>query len=40
MGLVLRRKEEAGDGVLRMINAQVPTEIMVVDRITHQENGK
>lgn len=39
MGLVLRRKEEAGGGVLRMINAQVPTEIMGVDGITYQ-NGK
>lgn len=39
MGLVRRRKEAAGDGALRMSNAQVPTEIMRVDGITHQENG-
>lgn len=40
MGLVLRRKEEAGDGELRIINIQMSTEAMGVDGITLQANVK
>ena len=40
MGLVLRRKEEAGDGELRIINIQMSIEAIGVDGITLQANVK
>ena len=38
MGLVLRRKEEAGDGVLRKINTEMPIEAMGVEGIIPRAN--
>lgn len=40
MGLVLGRKEKAGDGVSRMINVQMRTEVMGADGTTQQVNAK
>lgn len=36
MGLVLGKKEKARDGVSRMMNVQIPTEVMGADETTQQ----